>query len=97
MPWGFGWGRKRRGWGWRFRRYWFNFTSTYQPKEGESTPYKSTEPFLYQPSWTKPGWVGWRRLQYALQVGDIDRALFGLGPCGELAYQEYKKRLEKKS
>ncbi len=35
------------------------------------------------------GYMRWLRAQ---EVGDPERAMFGLGPCGELAYQEYKKR-----
>ncbi len=35
---------------------------------------------------------GYNRIIKAIEVGDPERAMFGLGPCGELAYQEYKKR-----
>lgn len=35
------------------------------------------------------GYMRWLKAQ---EIGDPDRALFGLGPCGEAAYQEYKKK-----
>lgn len=48
--------------------------------------------------WRRRGWkwgfgrgYGWMRWQVAMLYGDPDRAMFGLGPCGEMAYQEYKK------
>ena len=36
------------------------------------------------------GW-GWRRWMVAQAYGDPTRAYFGLGPCGELAYQMYRQ------
>ncbi len=37
-----------------------------------------------------PGW-GWRRWMLAQAYGDPERAMFGLGPCGEIAYRMYKE------
>ncbi len=39
--------------------------------------------------WWGPGW-GWRRWLAAQAYGDPARAYFGLGPCGEIAYQMYR-------
>ena len=40
--------------------------------------------------WWGAGW-GWRRWMVAQAYGDPARAYFGLGPCGEMAYQIYKQ------
>ncbi len=42
------------------------------------------------PGWGWFGW-GWRRWMAAQAYGDPARAYFGLGPCGEIAYQLYKQ------
>lgn len=34
---------------------------------------------------------GFNRTMRAMSVGDPDRAMFGLGPCGELQYQLFKR------
>jgi hypothetical protein len=39
---------------------------------------------------------GFMRFLKAREVGDPARAFFGLGPCGEAAYQAYKSAKEKK-
>ena len=38
------------------------------------------------------GGFGFTRMMLAQQVGDLDRALFGCGPCGQLLYEEYKRQ-----
>jgi len=41
--------------------------------------------------WCRRVGIGYMRWKKAQEIGDPERALFGLGPCGERAYQEYKK------
>jgi len=48
-------------------------------------------------AWFGRGGIGYMRWKKAQEVGDPERALFGLGPCGEQAYQEYKKKKESSS
>ena len=41
--------------------------------------------------WEGPGYNRWLVAQ---QARDPERAMFGLGLCGEIAYQQYKKNKE---
>ncbi len=38
---------------------------------------------------------GWRIIMKTKEIEDPDRLLFGFGPCGEIAYQFYKKEKER--
>ncbi len=86
MPRGFGFGRRGQGRG-RFwcRRFamvtWFNKAGS-QSKAIGGQVNLGNQQFGY----------GYNRMLKAMEIGDPERAMFGLGPCGELAYQEYKKR-----
>jgi len=84
MPRGFGFGRRggRRFWCRRFAMItWFNKASP-QSKVINGQINFGNQQFGY----------GYNRMLKAMEIGDPERAMFGLGPCGELAYQEYKKR-----
>ena len=80
--------RFRRGWGWR--RY-TEYAYTALQYAEESRQYRIPP---YIPLYRTP--AGGRRLMRALEVGDPERVLFGLGPCGEIAYRMYREMKEKK-
>ncbi|MCD6367456.1 MAG: hypothetical protein J7L45_00040 [Candidatus Aenigmarchaeota archaeon] len=39
---------------------------------------------------------GFGRWFVSQQIGDPERMMFGMGPCGEYAYQQYKRMKQQK-
>jgi len=62
-----------------------------QPQETQEAIEEKERGYQSFPAFVPYMWgPGYNRMLRAMQVGDPERALFGLGPCGEIAYRMYK-------